>query len=209
MASTTFTYTILTGTISTPGSIRNWVQHASIPAEQILEEAQQRIYQRLRIQDMEVEEAISIPADAYTLALPSGFLDPLSLQLDGDTDPLDYVQENLLGRYVDSDGVVQTGRPQRWTLYNGLIQFDCANDDDDALTGDMVFYQFPDLLAATSNETNFLTDRFGGLLRRMCLAVGYEHRKRDEAREMLLAAEALIDSANATADMRRRGQIMR
>lgn len=208
MASETFTYTILTGTISTPGSIKNWVQHSSIPAEQILEEAQQFIYQRLRIQDMIVREDISIGAGDYTAAIPDGFLDPVFIKLNGDNDELDYVQENLLGRYKDPDGVVAEGRPCRWSIYDNLLQFDVANDDDEALAGDIVFYKFPALLNA-GTQTNFLTDRFGRLLRQTCLAVGYEHRKRPEASTEFLLAEKAIGEANTTADMRRRGQIMR
>ena len=209
MASATFTYTILTGTISTAGSIKNWVQHASIPSAQILEAAQQWIYQRLRIQEMMVEDAISISAAAYTATLPTGFIAPVYIKLDGDSDELDYVQENLLGRYVDPDGVVTTGRPSRWTIFDNLIQFDVANDDDDALAGDIVFYKTPDLLAETSNETNFLTDKFGMLLLDVCIAFGYKHRKRPEATSMFLLQEKAINEMNAYADMARRGQIMR
>ena len=209
MASTTFTYTILTGAITQAGSIKNWVQHSSIPSDQILEEAQAFIYEQLRIPGMISTETISIAAAGSTLALPSGFLDPIYLKLDGDSDELDYVQENLLGRFTDEDGAIQTGRPARWTLIDDLIQFDAANDLTTALAGDIVFYKTPEALS-TSNETNFLTDRYPTLLRRACLAFGYEHRKRQDAflQEVALV-EAAIQRANAAGDMTRRGQIMR
>lgn len=211
MASANFTYSKLTAGIATPGSIRNWAQYSLIPADQILEEAQQFIYSLLRIQDMVTSVLVSIPPGGSSIALPTGFLDPIGLKLHGDSRELDYVQENLFGRYVDEDGTMDTGRPQRWTLFDNLIQFDVANDDDAALAGVMLYYKEPTYLAAAPDgpETNFLTDRFGRLLRQTCVAVAYEHRRRPEAASEYLLAEKAIAEANRVGDMRRRGQIMR
>lgn len=209
MASTTLTYGILTGAISVSGSIRHWAQHSSIPADQILEEAQAFIYQTLRVRWMSYETPISLPVGDHTLAVPDDFLDPIWLRFDGDTEDLDYVQENLLAREVDSEGVVEEGRPERWSIFNNLIQFNVKNGETAAIAGDLLYYRVPPLLSAL-NATNFLTDRFPTLLRRACLAFAYEHRKRmaDFNTEILLV-EAAIDRANATGDMARRGQIMR
>lgn len=210
MASTTHTYTILTGTVSTAGSIRNWVQHSSIPAAQILAEAEAYIYAQIRVREMMTSAAITIASGAYTTALPTGFLDPVSLRLDEDSTDLDYVQENLLGRIIDENGSVEEGRPARWALYDDLIQYDVANDEASALNGDMVYYKLPDSLAASTNETNFLTDKYPWLLRRACTMFGYEHRKRSAE---FLAEQKLVDEAimqvNQSADMSRRGQILR
>jgi len=208
LASATFTYTILTGTISTSGSIRNWAQHAVIPVEQILEESQQWIYERLRHQSMIVAEPLLIAADAYTLTPPDDFLDPVSLTLWGDAGELDYVHENILKRYVDQDGIVQTGRPSRFSYYGDLIQFDCANDEAAGLTGELVYYQMPPLLSP-SIQTNWLTDRFGGLLRQTCTAKAYEHRKRPEASGAYMLAEKAINEANIASDFMRRGMLLR
>lgn len=213
MASTTFTYDILTGTVSTSGSIRQWAQHAVIPVEQILEEAQQWIYQRLRHQNMMAVETVAIAADAYTLTPPSDFLDPIELKLWGDDTALDYVHENMLGRYIDQDGEIQDGRPQRFSYFADLIQFDCANDgrEGDAngtLFAELLYYQMPPLLSS-SVQTNWLTDRFGGLLRQTCTAKAYEHRKRPEASGEYILAEKAINEANIASDFMRRGQLVR
>lgn len=208
MASTTFTYSILTGTVSTSGSIRNWAQHSMIPAEQILEEAQQWIYQRLRHQFMIAEETLTIEPGDYAIAPPDDFLDPVSLTLWGDDDELDYVHENMLGRYVDSDGDVQEGRPVRFSYYNDYLQFDAANDADTSLSAVLLYYRSPPLLSAAV-QTNWLTDRFGGLLRQTCLAKAYEHRKRPEMTAEFTLAEKSINEANVASDFMRRGQKVR
>ena len=209
MASTTFTYDILTGTVSTSGSIRQWAQHAVIPVEQILEEAQQWIYERLRHQNMMTVETVATIADAYTLTPPDGFLDPIELKLWGDEKELDYVHENMLGRYVDQDGTIQDGRPQRYSYYGDLIQFDCANDGTDGtLNAELLFFKTPDLLSPLI-QTNWLTDRFGGLLRQTCTAKAYEHRKRPEASGEYMLAEKAINEANIASDFMRRGQLVR
>lgn len=209
MASTTHTYAILTGTISTAGSIKNWVQHSSVPADQILAEAEAYIYAQIRVQDMITTAALTIASGAYTSSLPADFLDPVSIRLDEDSTDLDYVQENLLGRIVDEDGAVETGRPARWTLYDDTIHYDVANDESTALNGDIVYYKRPAALA-TANQTNFLTDKYPWLLRRACLMFGYEHRKRmtEFVSEQRLVDEAIMQ-VNRDADMHRRGQIMR
>jgi len=209
VASATFTYSILTGGIATAGSIKNWAQYSLIPATQILEQAQQYIYQRLRIEDMTVEEPITIASDAYTMAKPTGFLAPVWIKLDGDYEELDYVHENMLKRYVDEDGVVEPGRPSRYSIFNNLIQFDVANEEDSSLNGDMLFYKTPDLLAADTNETNFLTDRFATLLLDTCIAFAYKHRRRPETNGQFLLAEKAINDANVAADFQRRGQLVR
>lgn len=201
-----FTYTILTGTEATVGSIRYWAQHASVPAEQILEEAQRWIFSRLRVREMIVSEEISIVTDASTIALPDGFQDPVALRLYGDSEDLDFVQENLLSRIYDDDGTLQTGRPNRWSIWDELIQFDVPSDDN--IGGILTFYGTPDLVSSGS-ETNFLCTRYPTVLRRTCLAMAYEHRKRDDFKAEYALAEAAIEQANATSDMGRRGQILR
>jgi len=208
MASTTFTYAILTGADTVPGSIKQWANSGQIPADQILEEAQQWIYARLRVREMIYSESVSIAEGASEVNYPVDFQDPLSFKLDGDQDDLDYVQENLLGRtYDDADHTVYTGRPQRWAVFDGMVQFDVAADD--AYTGRLVYYGTPPLLSG-SVQTNFLTDRYGFLLRKACLALAYDHRKRmDEAKAEFLLAEGHIAEVNMLADMGRRGQILR
>lgn len=206
MASATFTYTILTGTVSTSGSIRNWAQHAIIPVEQILEESQQWIYERLRHQKMIVEAPAPIAVGDSAVTPPADFLDPVSLTLWGDDRELDYVHENMLGRYRDSDGNYDDGRPARYSYFSDLLQLDCASDE--ALGATLVYYRMPDFLSP-SIQTNWLTDRFGGLLRQTCTAKAYEHRKRPEASGAYMLAEKAINEANVASDFMRRGQLLR
>ncbi len=207
MASTTMTYTILTGAKSQEGSIKYFAQHGTVPAGQILDEAQAYIYERLRAREMTATVAISASAAADTISLPTGFLDPIKLQLDGYPDPLEYLHETLLDKFRDEDGDLYEGWPFEYAIWDEKIQFKWALDA--ALAGDFVYYKIPDALAASTNETNWLTDRFPTLLRRTCLMFSYEHRHRNAqfSTEAILV-ESAIEKANVAADMARRGQIM-
>lgn len=205
MASTTMTYTILTGDKSTEGSIRYWAQHSLIPAAQILEEAQAFIYERIRAREMRTEGAVSVADAGDTIDLPTGFLDPIKLTLDG-LGEIIYVHEDILEKLTDADGNLFEGPPTEYAIWDEKIQF--ARATDAAYAGDLLYYGTPAALSG-ANETNFLTDRFPTLLRRACLMYSYEHRHRPDLFQAELAlVEQAIRLANTAEDMSRRGQIM-
>lgn len=206
MPSTTMTWTILTGAKSVDGSIRNWAQHTSVPADQILAEAQAYIYERIRLTEMRFTARVVLAIGDDSVALPTGFLEAVHLQFDGDG-ILPFIHENGLRRERDTAGDLYPGYPSRWSIIDNEIQFDVELDQ--ALEGDFVYYA-PLAALATGNQTNVLTDRFPTLLRRACMAFAYEHRHRtSEMTAELLLVERAIDQANVTADAARRGQIMR
>lgn len=70
----------LLGPKSKPGSIQNFVRHKQAPAEVIIEEAQTYIYSLLRIREMRASAFLSVPIHGFTLALPTGFLEPISMR---------------------------------------------------------------------------------------------------------------------------------
>lgn len=215
-----YSYSVLTASKGTIGSILYWINHSAADPTQILAEAQQYIYQKLRAREMAVSTTITAAANDLNIPLPDGFQDPIYLRIDGMAgdggtyddrgDGLEYAAEHLLGRIYNPDGTIDTGTPVRWTIFDEAIQFDVPIDASILpYTGRLVYYGTPAPLSV-SNETNFLTDRYPTLLRRACLVFGYEARNRVDLMqaEMALVDQAL-DDANRSADQSRRGQSLR
>jgi len=206
-----YSYDVLVAPKSTLGSIKNWINHDTVDPTQILAEAQAYIYAKLRAREMQVSTTVAGVQDQAWIALPDGFLDPIELKFDGDGEPLEFVHETLLDRVYDPDGTFSSGQPLRWSIFDERIQFDCPVDVT-ALpyTGRLIYYATPAPLATVTNPTNFLTSRFPTLLRRACLAFGYEARNRADMMQAQLALlDPAIDDANRAADMSRRGQSLR
>jgi hypothetical protein len=168
-------FSTLTGATTEARSIRSWVNHAAIPADEILIEAQQWIFKRLRHWRMRFEATGTLAIGDDTLALPDGFVAPISLIMPRDyPNGLPYRDEQLFHRYRDEDGVLLEGPPTMWTIMDELIMFD--QDPDEEIDYIFWFYGTPEVLSL-SNPTNFLTDEYPTLLRRTCTMLGYEYRK--------------------------------
>ncbi len=202
------TATQLLGDKTVAGSIKDWAQHATVPSTSILTEAQAFIYERLRAREMQQQTMVSLAIDDDSISLSNAFLEPIALLLDGDSDPLPYVHENLIRRTREDDGTLETGRPSCWTILSSSILFDVKCEE--ALTGWFWAYERPDELAITTNETNFLTSRFPTLLRRACLMFAWEFRNRNDmyAMELGLVEKAIMD-ANIAEEMVRKTQRLR
>lgn len=209
-----FDFATLTASKTTPGSIAFWSQHASIDAVGTLIQAQAWIYERLRAREMRASTTVSVAAGAYVAPLPvavdppvNSFLVPVAMTWRGDSDQMDYVHENMLGRFINQgDTAPQAGRPQRYAIFDEQFQFDVSLSEN--LVADLIFYKrLPDL-NATTYKTNFVTVRFPLLLRRICTALGYEDRKRD-ATQMYQLAEQSVAEANIAEDLGRMGQVLR
>lgn len=201
-------YTQLVGAKSVDGSLRHWLNYAPLPAESILTQAQAFIYERLRAREMRIEAAVTIAQGVGHIDVPEDFLDPVQLLLDGDGAPIDYVHENMLGRLRDENGALMEGTLTRYAIVNEKIMFSTASDAD--RTGSLWYYAIPAELAASTNETNFLTRRYPSLLLGACKAYAYEFRDWPErqATQLQLVGEG-IETANVAADQSRRGQTMR
>jgi hypothetical protein len=167
------TYTTLTGDKTVTGSIKSWQNYGKVDAVGVLEDAQAAIYRSLRVTEMRATADLSVVLDASSVALPTGFLNHLRLHDITNDLPLEYVSEDELEnrRIYDADAVAQ-GRPYCYAIFGGAIQFDSRADE--AFKARLTFYKRPALLAATTAETNFLTDRYPDLLRAMCLAYAAE-----------------------------------
>lgn len=198
------TFTTLTGAKTVEGSIKNWVVRTDTPSTTVLTEAEAWIYERLRVREMMTRETFTFLINTSTLALPSGFLDPIGYRPWQWGDDLPYVHEAAYRPSTDSTGALTAGEPGHWTIIGTTAYVDVKCSA--AFGGDLMYFKQPDALSV-SNETNFLTDRYPTLLRRACLMFAWEHARNWERRkEELQLAEAALASVQASDEMFRRTQ---
>lgn len=200
-----YTYTTLTGTKATAGSIANWVNRSDLPTSDILIETQAWLFQRLRVREMQARATLTFTTAAQTASLPSRFLDPISYTPYTWGDPLPLFHENALQDYRDDSGTLLSAVPSRWSIIGETAYVDVLPIS--TFTGILMYYAQPADLAATTNETNFLTTRYPKLLRHACMAMAFEHMKdTDRAGGYMQLVEADLQEAMRTNDMYRRGQ---
>lgn len=201
----TINYTTLTAVKTTTGSIANWVNRSDLPTSDILTEAQSWIYQRLRVREMETRDTLSFATSGNSVALPSRFLDPIAFVPYGYSDALPYVEQSQLGDARDEDGNLFESMPSRWTIIGETAYVDVKPLE--TFAGILNFYKQPADLAASTNETNFLTTRYPSLLRFACMAIAYQHMKdTTRTQEYSVYAEGALQEAMRTNEMYRRGQ---
>ena len=194
-------YTTLTGSASTEGSIRRWL-NKDVDAATVLEEAQTWIYRFLRDRHMiEVEEA-SMTVGQDTADLPDRFIAPLGIWYSGLWQgrlPIRDIPDVEAARAYDSDGALQSNQPWMACVRGTKLQFPCKADQ--AYTYRFVHYAQPELLASGTNETNFLTERCPRLVRVACLAFANDYWKNYEVRDgYLQEAMAEIERLNAESE---------
>lgn len=198
-------YTTLTGSVSTEGSIRYAINYSRIDAEGILEEAQAWIYQRLRVRQMMATANVSISSAASTASFPTGYLDPIHLGIPGYINTIRLKDPEWFRAHMgwDESAVLPEGLPSYWCDFDTTIQFNTKADQ--AYTAKMVFFKKPDLLSG-SNLTNWLTDRYPTLVRRACLMFSAEARKEfDMMNNAEIKALQMIEEIKVESDLAMRG----
>lgn len=216
----TINFTTLTGSKTTAGSIKHWTKLSRIDAEQILDLAQAMIFRgfvnpltgaptALRHWRMRARATLTIAADDESVALPTRFLDPAGPIRDTTNGgnivqvPEDAFEEHCA--YTDA-GILEAGTPQFFTLTGGLITFNAKWDAAASLR--FPHYAEPARLAATSNETNWLTEGYGPLLFSACAAQAAEFMEHaEEAVRQTMKVAGLVYAANAESDLSRMGTI--
>jgi len=200
------TYTVLTGAKTTEGSIKEWLNHSGAPSATLLTEAQSWIYQRLRVRQMITTATGTLAADADTITLPTGYKGSVLFMFTGSSSvskahvtkkTIDFVVSNF---NYDGSGNRTTGRPQYWAADASNIQFEVKADQGYPYL--FMYYKALAALAATTNETNFLTDDYPTLLRATVLYKGYEWTKNEREKVYWLGiATSEIGKANEDSDL--------
>lgn len=199
-------YTQLVGLKTIEGSIRNWVNNDTVPTIDILKEAQDWIYERLRVREMVVTATGSMTISQDYVTEPTRFLAPIHFQIVGAYRGVlveKTAAEVEAGFSYDGSGARVNNKPTMFHVAGARLQFN--HPADIAYSYRLVHYaQLTDL--AVANETNFLTERYGRLLRCACLAFATEFMDHSEASDRWLAkAEQMIAMHKQTADMDRAG----
>jgi hypothetical protein len=192
-------YSTLVGPRETVGSIQYAINYSRIDSDGILDEAEAWIYAKLRVPDMRSTATVTIASGASTASFPTGYRDPIHFGIPGFTSRLKLKDIDWFRTHLgfDEDGVLPEGQPSYWCKNDGLIQLNTLADQE--YSARMVYYRTPTALSA-SNETNWLTDKYPTLLRRVCLMFAAEARKeydtfdREEARALKQIDEIRIEA---------------
>lgn len=211
-------YTTLIASKATPGSILNWTNVTRVDPATCVAMAEDMIFSgymgaggrfsALRCREMRVSASLSLAADASTLALPTRFLDPITLYNRTDRSYVQQVyEESLVGhRSYDDAGAIEAGTPTYYAIFDELLQFDVKAEATTALT--MVHYARPAALSG-GNPTNWLTDKYGTLLLKACCAAAYEFDDdMQNFQKMMAAVMTGVAAINAESDLSRRGIVM-
>jgi hypothetical protein len=109
-----------------------------------------------------------------------------------------------MARRFYTSGVLQSGQPSIFAIFDEKMQFDFKFDT--ATTLYLPYFKQPALLAATSNETNFLTTRYPHVLRQACIVRAHAFMKNWTAYNTELPIlSALIDTVSSRDDLSRSG----
>lgn len=195
-------YTTLVADKDTAGSIKYFVRHSEVPSDFILERAQDAIFQILRVREMITRASATIATNASTITLPTDILEPMALVRTGSyKGPIRiFDQEHFESRTgEDISSAVYSGTPTSCTYSATTLYLDAKADQDYPYR---LWYMGKPAYLSGSNETNFLTTRYGNILEAMCKHYAYEHRENDsKAGAELEKAMAYITKANEEYDM--------
>lgn len=196
----------LIGPKSRAGSLQNFVRYKPVPAAVVLEDAQALIFSQLRVREMRASTTLTLALNASSIALPTGYLDPISMQdREGwNVIPDGYVSEDQLLRMRTYDvtwTTLDSGVPTKVAVFDEAFQFDCRSDSTVSRKLDLVFFKRLALLSAVA-PTNFLTTRYPHLLR-VAIQAGAAKFMKDTEEFQGREAEliALIQAANAESDL--------
>lgn len=191
-------YTVLAGTKETPGSIKYWVRHDSVPVEYILESAQAAIYSQLRVRQMLKRIENTIAEGVSSLAMPADMLEPEAFMLTGDyKQPIAILDQQHFESRTDSTPA--EGIPTECTFDDDTFYFNATADDDYPYR---LWYWHTPANLSSGNATNFLTSRYPQLLEAYLKHYAWEDRKETGlADRALKQALGYLATANAEYDL--------
>lgn len=109
-------YTTLIAAKTTAGSILHYSPYAKASPTVILSEAEALIYSRLRVREMRAWSLIALAQYAHTAALPTGFLEPITMR---DREGFEVIPD----RYINEAALLARRNfdPDLYTTLNGTI----------------------------------------------------------------------------------------
>lgn len=201
------TWTILTGSQTTAGSIKNLTNVGDCDPGTILEEAQNYIYRKLRVRQMLAETTGVFTVSTTTgvgdaVDVPDDYLAVESIQITGvNAAPLERKTiSHVRGLWsYDASGARTLSKPRYFYADGASLRFDCCAIQ--AYPWNMLYYQQPAALGA-SNDYNFLSTRGVRALVSACRGFVGEFRKDETERDYWLKiALAAVDDLNTESDL--------
>lgn len=200
----TMTYSTLVADKPTAGSIKYATNYEKIDVEGVLLDAQAWIYDAMRVREMIATTNLAVAVGDSSIALPDGFLDPISVQdITNGVSMVLKTEDRLEEIRTYQSGVLTSGTPAYLSITGTAFELDCRADA--AMTIRLLYFRQPDFLSA-SNETNFLTTRYPHVLRKTVEAFVFSSRN-DDANYARCAqqATAMIAKANENNERYRHG----
>lgn len=196
-------YSMLTGSKSAQGSIKNWVNAENFDVDMVLLQAEQKIYEKLRVRGMMANSTDSMSIGDDTITLPSRWRGNLHLMFTG-TDKaaltLKTPEDVEMQLEWDAEGDRERGKPRFYYPTATVFQLDV--EADKAYGWRCVYYAALAPLASSDSETNMLTDRYPRLLQAACMMQANEFLKNPgEYQHWMLVFEDAIQEANAGSDL--------
>lgn len=142
-------------------AVSDWLHRSDLMTQvaDFISLAEDDLNAQLRLRLMEVDEEITLPAGARTVAIPTGYIEPIKLELvygDGsDNEVLTYLTPT---QFVRSSGSMTAVEPRYWTINGSNIEF----PDDSDLEYTLIFRMLKKFDIANT-ETNSLLDSYKGL----------------------------------------------
>jgi hypothetical protein len=198
-------YTSLIGAVTDVGSIKYWINYTRIDSTGILAEAEAWIYARMRLQQMLATSDVEIAAAATTANLPAGYLDPVHFGIPDHQPTIKFQDPQRFRSRLgwDQNAMLPESLPTLWTNIGGVIQLNTKADQ--AYAAKMAHYKTPAPLGA-DNLTNWLTDRYPTLVRRVCLMFAAEARKEFDSMDRAeIKAIEMVDQIKVENDLAMRG----
>ena len=189
------------------GSIRRWMNWSELDVDAIIEDAQSLIFQTLRVREMRtLFDDILVEAGQSSVALPQYFLDPIGLKDVTNNIDMQLVDEARLlqERIYDENGaLVESSAAYLYAIFGESLQFEYKYDT--AATMKLVGYKTPTFVSST-NQTNFVVNRYPHLMRTACMAVASDMMNNREREQVYMTKlVAYIQDINAKDEMSYRG----
>lgn len=178
--------------------IGNWLDRDDLTSylDTFLALAEERIFQDLRVRELEARDTATLSTSSRYIALPPRFIEMRRLHFTSTTPlhRLSYVSpEKILDYYVSG-----TTKPDYFTVIGSEVEFEALPDT--TYTVEMAFYQKPVALSST-NSTNTILTNYPALYLYGCLSAAEPFLQNEERLPLWksLYAESMA-LANETSD---------
>lgn len=121
-------------------AVATWAHNTALTAliPDFITFAESRMNRTLRLRMMESDNSLSLASGARTVALPSGYIEPISLALVISGEARDYLDLRLPHQLPVDINATSARRPREWAINGSNIEFPNLADQTYALTFRMV-----------------------------------------------------------------------